>query len=52
MVNMHVCMCKSMDEFMLHYSIASVCNHGDIRLYGGSISYGNIGVAEVCINGK
>ena len=29
-----------------------MCNHGDTRLYGGSVSYGNIGVAEVCINGK
>ena len=32
--------------------LASVCNHGETRLYGGYVSAGNIGVAEVCINGK
>lgn len=29
-----------------------MCIHGEVRLFGGSVSYGNIGVAEVCINGK
>ena len=30
--------------------IASVCNHGEVRLFGGYNEY-QYGVAEVCING-
>ncbi len=30
--------------------IASTCNHGDIRLYGGYVSWE--GFPEVCINGQ
>ena len=47
---MHVCMCRKYAYAKLF--IASLCNHGEIRLFGGYASYGNIGVAEVCINGK
>ena len=34
------------------FFIASVCSHGETRLFGGYTSNGNVGVAEVCINGK
>ena len=34
------------------HSLASVCSHGETRLFGGCVNCGNIGVAEVCINGK
>ena len=35
---------------LLTYGSDSTCRHGDLRLYGGYVSFE--GVPEICINGK